>query len=155
MGSVLELNHGAMCWYRSVGFAIVRLYTEFVGEREQANVIVFLEMQRREGSLGVPTLFKGEVVNEVITIDYPDKSGAYQVRIVDYDGHRRWHHVDSCGLSLWDGETFTDLVDLNVFFRDGHISFARPLSLVHRDVELSKREARRAKADLKRQRTSA
>merc|ERR1712037_1018508 len=97
--SVLELNHGAMCVYRSVGFAIVRLYTEFVGEREQANVVVYHEMQRSDGNPGVPALFRGEIVNEVITIDYPDKSGAYQVRIVDYDVCRRWHHVDSCGLS--------------------------------------------------------
>jgi len=153
--SVLELNHVALRWYRSVGFAVFRLYTEFIGEREQANAILYLEMQRGEGNVGVPALFKGEVVNEVITIDYPDKSGAYEVRIVGYDGHRKWHYVDSCGLSLWDGETFTDTINLNQFFRDGHISFSRPLSLVHRDVELSKREARRAKADLKRQRISA
>merc|ERR1719329_663132 len=106
-----------------------------------------LSTMKRGELLPVPHLFKSEVVHEVITIDYPDKSGVFTVRITGYDEQKQWHYVDSSGLSLWDGETFTDIINVNEFFRDGYVSFQRPLSLIHRDAELLKRELKRGKPE--------
>ncbi|CAE8588827.1 unnamed protein product, partial [Polarella glacialis] len=47
------------------------------------------------------------------------------------------------------GETFTDQIDLNDFFRAGHVHFLRHLSLVMRDAELNKKLARQEKAQLR------
>lgn len=149
--SVLDLNSVATKWYRSIGFIVVNLSREQIGFKDQVNVIIYQEMRRLSGAkrsepLLFPSLFKNEVMHEVITIDYPDKSGVYTVRIIGYDEQQRWHHVNSDQLSLWEGETFTDIINLNEFFRDGYITFQRHLSLIHRDVELSKRELKREKA---------
>lgn len=148
---VLDLNAAATQWYRSCGFVVTGLSLDRVGEREDYHVIVYQEMSLRKDAdetvpMSIPTLFRGEVIREVIRIDYPDQSGVFDVRIVGYDEKERWHYVDSRGLSLWDGECYTDVVNLNEFYVQGHVSFKRHLSLIHRDVELSKREARRAKA---------
>eukprot|EP00448_Togula_jolla_P019827 CAMPEP_0170579124 /NCGR_PEP_ID=MMETSP0224-20130122/5821_1 /TAXON_ID=285029 /ORGANISM="Togula jolla, Strain CCCM 725" /LENGTH=385 /DNA_ID=CAMNT_0010902137 /DNA_START=92 /DNA_END=1249 /DNA_ORIENTATION=+ len=154
--SVLDLNPSATRWYRSFGFVVVSISRECLGDREDANVIVYQEMRcaageaRLAAALTVPLIFRAEVLNQVVTVSYPDKSGVFDVRIVEYLEAEHWHKVDSAGLSVWDGESFTDTIDLNAFFRDGHVEFKRDLSLVYRDVELVKREARRVKQLLKR-----
>jgi len=150
--SVLDLNTVATRWYRRIGFSVVNLSREQIGPKDRANIIIYQEMRRingvkRSDVLSVPLLFRNEVVHEVITIDYPDKSGVFTVRITGYDEQQRWHYVDSSGLSLWDGDTFTDIVNLNQFFRDGFITFQRHLSLIHLDAEMSKRELKRSKAE--------
>jgi len=156
--SVLDLNTRAMEWYRAQGFVVVDIRKEFVGEREESNAIVYAEMERRlhdsDGHLSwaelwVPSIFKTEVLGEVITIDYPDKSGVFVVRIVDYDEETRWHKVNSNGLSRWDGEDFIDEIDLNFYYRDGHVKFMRHLSLILRDIEMKRRAEKRQKAEAK------
>jgi len=150
--AVVDLNVDAVRWYRGNGFLVVNLSRELLGERDDANVIIYQEMRRLLGTrqheaLAVPLLFRTEVTREVINIDYPDGSGSYEVKVVGYDEKERWHYVDSRGHSRWEGETFTDIINLNEYFRDGYVRFKRCLSLVHRDIELSKREVRRAKAE--------
>jgi len=157
--SVVDLNVAATRWYRFHGFVVVNLFREFIGKRDDANIVIYQEMRRFSGSklelMAVPSLFKSEVIHQVITIDYPDKSGIFEVRIVGFDEKNRFHYVDSRGLSLWEGESFTDVVNLNELYRDGYVSFKTDLSLVHHDLELSKREMRKAEAlkkqNLKRQ----
>lgn len=146
--SVLDINTAAMEWYRSSGFVVTGLSLDRIGERDDYNVIVYQEMRLlRDHATSIPSIFRGEVIREVIRIDYPDKSGTFDVRIVGYDEKERWHYVDSRGLSQWEGENFTDVVNLNEFYRNGFVEFKRHLSLVHRDVELSKRDVRRAKVE--------
>merc|ERR1712007_277998 len=146
-----DLNVAATQWYRFHGFVVVNLFREFVGQRDDANIVIYQEMRRFSGSkqgelMAVPSLFKSEVIHQVITIDYPDKSGTFEVRIVGFDEKNRFHYVDSRGLSLWEGESFTDVVNLNELYRDGYVRFKTDLSLVHHDLELSKREMRKAEA---------
>jgi len=147
--SVVDLNTPATKWYRREGFVVVNLSRELIGQRDEANVIVYQEMRRVKGipqnQLAVPLLFRREVMYEVIRITYPDNSGAFDVKVVGYNEKERWHFIDSRGLSLWEGESFTDTVNLNEFFRDGHVQFKRPLSLVQRDAYLTLRESRKAK----------
>jgi len=151
--SVLDLNIRAMEWYRAQGFVVVDIRKEFVGEREESNAIVYAEMERRLhdawSDIEVPSIFKTEVLGEVITIDYPDKSGVFVVRIEDYDEENRWHKVNSNGLSRWDGEDFVDEIDLNFFYRDGHVKFMRHLSMILRDIEMKRRAEKRQKAEAK------
>ncbi|CAE8628061.1 unnamed protein product [Polarella glacialis] len=158
--SVLDLNEAATRWYRSQGFVISGISKDFLGTREDANVIVYQAMQRLQGKprekaalkgKGPPNMFRADVLQEDIRIVYPDGSGTFDVKIVDFieKGKDRLHAVDSAGLSLWDGETFTDQIDLNDFFRAGHVHFLRHLSLVMRDAELNKKLARQEKAQLR------
>lgn len=149
--SVLDLNTMATRWYRSQGFVVFNLSRDFIGHKDEVNVIVYQEMRRLDGGKketlkSVPSLFKGEVIYEEIRVHYPDNSGTFDVRVVGYNERERWHFVDSRGLSLWEGETFTDEINLNEFYRDGHVEFKRHLSLVIRDAEFTKLERRRAKA---------
>eukprot|EP00747_Dinoflagellata_sp_TGD_P204830 gnl/TRDRNA2_/TRDRNA2_78536_c1_seq2.p1 gnl/TRDRNA2_/TRDRNA2_78536_c1~~gnl/TRDRNA2_/TRDRNA2_78536_c1_seq2.p1 ORF type:complete len:267 (-),score=56.34 gnl/TRDRNA2_/TRDRNA2_78536_c1_seq2:93-851(-) len=151
--SVLELNKAAVQWYRAQGFLIMGVSRELIGCREDANVLVYQEMHRIGGERleelegTIPTIFKTEIINEVLTIRYPDGSGDYVVKVTDYHEQARLHHVDSAGYSLWDDDSFVDTVDINEFHRDGHITFHRHLSYIFREVELEKRAVRRAKAD--------
>eukprot|EP00416_Gambierdiscus_australes_P009987 CAMPEP_0171127112 /NCGR_PEP_ID=MMETSP0766_2-20121228/114648_1 /TAXON_ID=439317 /ORGANISM="Gambierdiscus australes, Strain CAWD 149" /LENGTH=174 /DNA_ID=CAMNT_0011590199 /DNA_START=101 /DNA_END=621 /DNA_ORIENTATION=- len=149
--SVVDLNTSATKWYRREGFVVVNLSRELIGQRDEANVIVYQEMRRvknvPKSQLTVPLLFRREVMYEIIRISYPDNSGVFDVKVVGYNEKERWHFIDSRGLSLWEGESFTDTVNLNEFFRDGHVQFKRPLSLVQRDAYLTLRESRKAKAE--------
>lgn len=149
---VVDLNSKAMEWYRSKGFVIFNIMREFIGSREDANVIIYQEMRKVSGgresdTQKVPSFFKNEVLQEIIQIKYPDGSGVYDVMIVGYEENERFHYVDSAGLSLWEGDTFTDIINLNEYFRDGFINFRRMLSLIHRDVELLRRRTQQAKKD--------
>jgi len=164
---VLDLNTKAMEWYRSLGFVIVEFAREFLGERDEANIIVYQEMWWRgiAGTrLGVPPaadvvpptmgwnmllppLFRAEVIHEVITIDYPENAGIFDVRITGYDEESRFHKVASSGLSLWDGDEFDDEIDLNTFYRAGFVKFQRNLCTIHRDRTVKKRSVRKAKAE--------
>merc|ERR1739841_463939 len=98
-------------------------------------VVAFLDLRRScqsSGDAALPatrhTFFKEEIIGEVMSIDYPDGSGLFIVKVTAYEANTRWHHVDSDGLSLWDNESFTDVVDVNDFFRKGVIRFHRRLS---------------------------
>ncbi|CAK0845323.1 unnamed protein product [Prorocentrum cordatum] len=150
--SVLDLNAPAALWYRSKGFLVVGVCRELLGQKEEANVIVYQDMQRLDGSrklepLAVPLLFRDEVVHEVVHIDYPDDGGSFDLRVVGFNERDKWHYVDSRGLSMWQGDCFVDEVDLNEYYRDGRVQFKRPLSLVWREGELRRRRERRARAD--------
>lgn len=148
--SVLDLNGRATKWYRDQGFVVIQLIRELLGKSEEANVIVYQEMQRlhpdRLGGeeMEVPSLFRSEVLQEEIRVSYPGKDGGgvFDLRVVDYDAKCRFHITDSKGLSLWQGERFFDTINLNEYFRDGHVVFKRHLSLILRDFELAKRLSR-------------
>ncbi|CAE7857041.1 unnamed protein product [Symbiodinium microadriaticum] len=64
------------------------------------------------------------------------------------------HMVDSRSLSAWKGSSFTDLFDFNLALRDGRATFHRKLSLLLRDVEMTKAVVRQAKEREKEQRAS-
>ena len=119
--NVLDFNVMALHWYRSRGFVVVGLTTKLLGPPETASVIVYERMRRcavpRDDFAAVPCLFKQEVVQELVTINYPDNSGIFDVRIVGYNNRQRWHKVDSEGLEqgTWIDDSFTDEVDLNLF----------------------------------------
>lgn len=166
--SVIDLNVRAIAWYRSMGFLVDDLRKEALGAKDEANMVVFVYMQRRtvfqrdirqrptlaplEG--GSPHLFKAEIVGERVVVDYPDRSGQFEMTIVNFDPKNQWHELDSKGLSLWDGEEFTDWVDVNAFFRDGHVRFHRHLSLLYHHIEVAKRAERKRKAQSKAQRSA-
>eukprot|EP00931_Biecheleriopsis_adriatica_P079879 TRINITY_DN5321_c0_g1_i2.p1 TRINITY_DN5321_c0_g1~~TRINITY_DN5321_c0_g1_i2.p1 ORF type:complete len:370 (+),score=75.93 TRINITY_DN5321_c0_g1_i2:76-1185(+) len=153
--SVLDLNTTATTWYRSQGFVVSGLTWEFLGKRKDFHVVVYQSMHRL---LGLPAeslkqktgnIFRFEVIGEVISIEYPDGSGTFDVRIVGWLERDGVHCVDSRGLSDSDVPRFTDLVDLTAYFRDGHVRFQRNLSLVMRDVEMTKHYVRQDKARIK------
>jgi len=150
---VLDLNTKGIRWFRSMGFIADDIRKEVIGNKDEVNVIAFVYMQRRlhngrPAEVPVPSLFKTEVVGEILAIDYPDNSGAFEVKVVDYDPRTKRHKVDTEGFCE-DGEEFSEDIDLNLFFRNGHVHFRRQLSLVHRDVELERKALRKRKAEEK------
>lgn len=148
--SVCELNSAAVKMYRSLGFHIEKLTASPAGDRADCNMLAWLGMRRLFGSTAssqkAPSLFKSEVVGEVCTIRYP-KEGAFAVRITKHLASKGWHGVNSLGLSTWDGEDFSDTIDLNNYFARGLVDFHRPLSLAFHDAELKKKASRKQKAD--------
>lgn len=79
-----------------------------------------------------------KVVGRVIDIHYheEDPPATFRVRIVSYDKKKHWHGVDSKGYSVWDGESFTDEVDLRQMYEEGHVKFVDADDL---DGKLAKR----------------
>lgn len=69
--------------------------------------------------------FGPDVCGKVVDITYtlPGPPVTYRMRIVKFQPKNGWHKVDSRGLSLWDGESFTDTVDLNLMHTEGNIVF--------------------------------
>jgi len=170
--SVFEMNAAAVRWYRRLGFKIVGLWHDYVGERSLCQAAVYLEMRftpsaattakprrplPRSKAAGIaddlraparpPQLFGAELKDEVVTIDYPDNQGTFDVLVCDFRTKNDWgiHKVDSTGLSSWDGEEFVDEVDINLFFCNGLIAFKRPLSVQLSERELAKRAGRKRK----------
>jgi len=68
-------------------------------------------------------LFGDEVCGRVIDLTYIDPPATYRVKITSFDKEQGWHNCDSEGLSTWDGESFTDLIDLNQMNADGLVKF--------------------------------
>jgi len=69
--------------------------------------------------------FGEEVCGEVVEITYTDSGEAetYRMRIISFNKKLGWHMVDSKGLSKWDGDDFTDEVDLNSMHAAGQVVF--------------------------------
>eukprot|EP00411_Alexandrium_monilatum_P095466 CAMPEP_0175758760 /NCGR_PEP_ID=MMETSP0097-20121207/65189_1 /TAXON_ID=311494 /ORGANISM="Alexandrium monilatum, Strain CCMP3105" /LENGTH=140 /DNA_ID=CAMNT_0017068071 /DNA_START=39 /DNA_END=458 /DNA_ORIENTATION=+ len=63
------------------------------------------------------------LVGAVLDVIYSEPEATYRVRVVKYDEDNRWHKVDSEGLSDWDGESFTDTIDVNSMAAQGRIRF--------------------------------
>merc|ERR1712217_365196 len=126
-----------------------------LGQKSQENVAVYEEMHRCVSGCSlcaegvVNHMFGAEVVGEVITIRYPDESGIFAVKIIRYYERRQLHMVDSHGLSLWEEDEFTDLINLNEFYRDGYITFYRHLCQIYREVALKNRQERKEKREAK------
>merc|ERR1712157_475789 len=66
-----------------------------------------------------------EVVGRVVDVHYADEEPpvTFRMRVVEYLAEEKFHLCDSEGLSLWDGESFDDTIDLNKMYADGHITF--------------------------------
>merc|ERR1712217_545582 len=128
-----------------------------LGQKSQENVAVYEEMHRCVSGCSlcaegvVNHMFGAEVVGEVITIRYPDESGIFAVKIIRYYERRQLHMVDSHGLSLREEDEFNDLINLNEFYRDGHITFYRHLCQIYREVALKNRQDRKEKREAKAQ----
>lgn len=159
--SVLDLNEMAFTWYRSRGFVLTGVVWEYLGPQDNAHLVAYQVMQRltRNSPGSVKSdkaiLFRSEIIGEIVSIKYPDGSGPFYVTIRGWQESEKMHMVDSRNLSSWDGAPFTDLIDFNEAFTSGRASFHRELSLVMRDVEMTKLLAKEAKekllsADLKR-----
>eukprot|EP00929_Paragymnodinium_shiwhaense_P054335 TRINITY_DN2722_c0_g1_i1.p1 TRINITY_DN2722_c0_g1~~TRINITY_DN2722_c0_g1_i1.p1 ORF type:complete len:479 (-),score=79.30 TRINITY_DN2722_c0_g1_i1:67-1503(-) len=56
-----------------------------------------------------------------VTYGDPPNVQTWRVRVVNVDPVKGWHHVDSKGLSLWDGEDFKDVIDVDVMWEEGRI----------------------------------
>jgi len=68
--------------------------------------------------------FGAEIVGEVMDVTYEDFIGVYRVRVTGFDYATGWHQVRSHGvLGLWDGEEFTDIIDVSEMHAKGNISF--------------------------------
>ncbi|CAK8990084.1 unnamed protein product [Durusdinium trenchii] len=147
--SVLDSNTSAFNWYRSRGFVLTGVVWEYLGHQEDAHLVAYKVMQRLTKSESVKSdkaiLFRSEVIGEVVGIQYPDGSGPFDVTIRGWIESEQLHMVDSKSLSTWNGERFTDLIDFNEAFTSGRAAFHRKLSLVMRDVEMTKMLAKKAK----------
>jgi len=69
--------------------------------------------------------FGGQICGRVVDVTYSDTDPptTYRARVVSYDPKNRWHIIDSKGLSTWEGEDFTDEVDLNAMYAMGSVLF--------------------------------
>mmetsp|Transcript_21594 Transcript_21594/g.43572 ORF Transcript_21594/g.43572 Transcript_21594/m.43572 type:complete len:302 (-) Transcript_21594:13-918(-) len=69
--------------------------------------------------------FGRDIVGRVVDVCYINESppAIYRMRVIRYIGKEGFHHVDSKGLSTWDGESFDDTIDLNAMYVAGHIRF--------------------------------
>jgi len=66
--------------------------------------------------------YKHDLVGAILDVTYTgDESGTFRVEVIKYDQPTGWHHVNSTGLSEWDGESFTDLIDINSMACEGLI----------------------------------
>lgn len=72
---------------------------------------------------GKQRLFGDEILGQVIDLSYTDPPATYRMLVVHFDKEQGWHHVDSNGLSTWDGESFTDEIDLNQMYSQGLVRF--------------------------------
>jgi len=70
-----------------------------------------------------PVRLGDEICGRVIDLSYLDPPATYRVRVISYDLQQGWHICDSEGLSTWDGESFTDEVDLNQMSAQGLVTF--------------------------------
>lgn len=70
-----------------------------------------------------PVRYGDEICGRVIDLSYLDPPATYRVRVLSFDRQSGWHICDSEGLSTWDGESFTDEVDLNQMSAQGLVSF--------------------------------
>ncbi|CAK8989627.1 unnamed protein product [Durusdinium trenchii] len=133
--------------YRSRGFVLTGVVWEYLGHQEDAHLVAYKVMQRLTKSESVKSdkaiLFRSEVIGEVVGIQYPDGSGPFDVTIRGWIESEQLHMVDSKSLSTWNGERFTDLIDFNEAFTSGRAAFHRKLSLVMRDVEMTKMLAKK------------
>lgn len=94
-------------------------------------------------------LFRSEIIGEIVTITYPDNAGVFDVRVSKYDENTKWHIVESDGLSYWDDDDFDDEIDLNEYYRNGRVRFKRHLCIIHREMTLRRREARKAQMEIR------
>jgi len=72
-----------------------------------------------------PSAFGKEILGRVIDVHYPDEDppATFRVRIMKFEENTGFFNVDSEGLSLWDGESFDDTINLNDMYSKGHIKF--------------------------------
>lgn len=157
--SVIDLNEAATRWYRVQGFVMIGLVWEYVGPADNSHLVAYQVMQKYSAAPEQPvadraTFFRSEIIGEVVTITYPDGSGPFDVTIRGWIESDELHMVDSRSLSAWKGSSFTDLFDFNLALRDGRATFHRKLSLLLRDVEMTKAVVRQAKEREKEQRAS-
>jgi len=148
--SVIDLNEAATRWYRVQGFVMIGLVWEYVGPADNSHLVAYQVMQKYSVTPQEPvtdraTFFRSEIIGEVVTITYPDGSGPFDVTIRGWIESDELHMVDSRSLSAWKGSSFTDLFDFNLALRDGRAAFHRKLSLLLRDVEMTKAVVRQAK----------
>mmetsp|Transcript_97825 Transcript_97825/g.276727 ORF Transcript_97825/g.276727 Transcript_97825/m.276727 type:complete len:365 (+) Transcript_97825:58-1152(+) len=80
------------------------------------------EARPPDGSGGVH-VFGAADIGYVLDIDYPSDACVFRVKVTGYNAARGWHNVDSTGYSLWEGEAFTDEVDLNAMHAQGLVKF--------------------------------
>jgi len=68
-------------------------------------------------------VFGPEIVGQVIEVTYTSPKATYRMKVISYDANRKWHKVDSTGLSLWDGDAFKDVLDITAMHKHGQIQF--------------------------------
>lgn len=83
-----------------------------------------LSITREAKVQATPTPFGREICGRVVELHYDTPPcGIYKVRVVGFCSKMLWHTVDSEGLSLWEGDSFTDEVDLNRMYTQGQVKF--------------------------------
>lgn len=96
---------------------------------------------RRKGD--TPKLpFGEEVCGRVVDVTYADPPATYRMRVKSFEKAQGWHICDSAGLSVWDGESFTDEIFLGQFFSEGRLRFIGPEEL--EKTRLPKRQRRQS-----------
>lgn len=65
--------------------------------------------------------FGEDLVGAILDVTYLDPPCVYRVRVVRFCPKTGWHTVNSEGLSMWDGDSFTDRIDVNQMNAAGQI----------------------------------
>lgn len=72
-------------------------------------------------------VFGEDAVGSIIDVTYSDEEGGppqkFRMQVMGFEAHSGWHHTNSAGLSFWEGESFTDEIDLTKMYESGQIEF--------------------------------
>lgn len=68
--------------------------------------------------------FREEMVGSVVDVFYVNPPAEYRMRVTAFDSQKGWHRVESHGQKgLWDGETFSDVLNLTNMHEQGRLRF--------------------------------
>jgi hypothetical protein len=97
------------------------------------------------GSTSTPSepRFGPDSIGSIIDLSYKDPPMTFRVKIVKFMPKLGVHVVDSKGLSLWDGDTFTDRVHLNFMDRDKQVKLISKPVLMASSADRAERKRKR------------
>jgi len=73
--------------------------------------------------------FGAEIKGAVLDVFYEEEKQTFRVRVDKFIKDDGFHHVDSAGLSDWDGDSFDDTLNMSAMYAQGFIKFVDETTL--------------------------
>lgn len=109
---------------RAAAAAAARAKAEEAGPEVKAEREEQLVPLPRSAPSPPPSTFGAEIVGRVLDVTYEDAPGVYRVCVTKFNRSNGWHRVRSHGAQgLWDGEEYTDVIDVNEMYAKGNVRF--------------------------------